>query len=134
MTNDWSKKFGLVNGQTYIIGRKGDICIDSPLVSKQHASIVIKNERIYLRDLNSTNGTFVIDNDILVDFQEGYVTPNQPIVLGDVECTIYGLLASPSVYSDIKNHSSQFKGTTQPIDSAVPHPEASAPDNKPIKK
>jgi len=109
MRNSWSKGFGLVNGQTYIIGRKGDICIDSPAVSKHHAAIIIKNGRIYLRDLNSTNGTYLVNNDNLVNFEEGYVKPNQPIVIGNVRCTVYTLLAFTGDNPALKIHSSDFK-------------------------
>jgi len=104
---------GSANGQTYIIGRRGHICIDSPAVSKHHAAIIIKNGRIYLRDLSSTNGTYLVNNDSLVKFEEGYVTPNQPIVIGDVRCTVYGLLALPLVKSALKNQSSNTEDTTK---------------------
>jgi pSer/pThr/pTyr-binding forkhead associated (FHA) protein len=72
MSNRLSKDFGLIDGQTYIIGREGDIYledhiyINSPTVSRRHATLKIKNGRVYLRDLNSSNGTYLIDNDSLV--------------------------------------------------------------------
>jgi len=113
MSSSLSKEFGLKNGQTYIIGRRGRICIDSPAVSKHHAAIIIKNDRIYLRDLNSTNGTYLVNNDSLVKFEEGYVTPNQPIVIGNVRCTVYGLLALLRVKSALKNRSSSIEDTTK---------------------
>ena len=71
----------------------------------------IKNERIWLRDLNSTNGTYLIDNDGLVSFMEGYVSPPQSIVIGDVKCTINDLLAKAGVYSASKNPTSNFEET-----------------------
>ncbi len=58
MNNKSNVDFGALDGQTYIIGREGHIYISSPTVSKHHAAIKIKNGRVYLRDLNSTNGTF----------------------------------------------------------------------------
>ena len=113
MSNSLSKEFGLINGQIYIIGRRGHICIDSPAVSKHHAAIIIKNGRIYLRDLNSTNGTYLVNNDSLVDFEEGYVSPNQSIVIGDVRCTVYGLITLPRVKFDLKNQSSNIEDATK---------------------
>ena len=117
MSNRLSEDFGLLDGHTYILGREGDVYIEdhiyinSPSVSRQHAAIKIKNGRIYLRDLNSTNGTYLIENDSLVPFKEGYVSPSQPIVIGEVKCTINGLLAITGVYSASKNTTSNFEET-----------------------
>jgi pSer/pThr/pTyr-binding forkhead associated (FHA) protein len=134
MSNSLSKDFGLINGQTYIIGRRGHICIDSPAVSKHHAAIIIKNGRIYLRDLNSTNGTYLVNNDNLVDFKEGYVTPNQPIVIGNVKCTVYSLLASIGDNPTLKIHSSNLEDSTQLVIPTIPHYETSDPDIRPLQR
>ena len=106
-----------MDGHAYIIGREGAVYLDdyiyinSPTVSRRHAEMKIKNGRIYLRDLNSTNGTYLIENDSLVSFKEGYVSPSQPIVIGEVKCTINGLLAITGVYSASKNTTSNFEET-----------------------
>ena len=134
MSNSLSKEFGLINGQTYIIGRGGHICIDSPAVSKHHAAIIIKNGRIYLRDLNSTNGTFLLNNDSLVNFEEGYVKPNQPIVIGNVKCTVYSLLASIGDNPALKIHSSNLEDSTQLVIPTMPHYETSDPDIRPLRR
>lgn len=39
--------------------RDNDLRIDDPLISRQHAQILQQGRTTYLRDLNSTNGTFV---------------------------------------------------------------------------
>jgi len=39
--------------------RENDLRIDDPLISRQHAQILQQGRTIYLRDLNSTNGTYV---------------------------------------------------------------------------
>jgi hypothetical protein len=65
----------------------------------------IKNGRIYLCDLDSTNGTYLIENDSLVPFKEGYVSPSQPIAIGHVKCTINSLLAITGVYTASKTTS-----------------------------
>jgi len=109
MSSRLSKDFGLIDGQTYIIGREGDVYIEdhiyikSPSVSRRHAAMKIKNGRIYICNLDSTNGTYLIENDSLVPFKEGYVSPSQPIAIGDVKCTINSLLAITGVYSASKN-------------------------------
>ena len=78
--------------RTYIIGREGHIYINDATVSKQHAEIQIINGEVYLRDLNSTNGTYLIKNNRLLPFHEGYVQINQPIVLGNRQYTVKSLL------------------------------------------
>jgi hypothetical protein len=118
MSNNFSKDFGLLDGRTYIIGRESDVCIEdhiyinSPSVSRRHAAMKIKNGRIYLCDLDSTNGIYLIENDnLLVPFKEGYVSPCQPIVIGQVKCTINSLLAIAGVYSATKNTTSSSEDT-----------------------
>ncbi len=117
MSNSLSKDFGLLDGQTYIIGREGDVHIDdhiymnSPSVSRRHAAMKIKNGRIYLCDLDSTNGTYLIENDTLVTFKNGYVSPSQPIVIGRVKCTINSLLTLVGVHSVSKNTKSSSEET-----------------------
>ncbi|MEE8288444.1 MAG: FHA domain-containing protein [Nitrosomonadaceae bacterium] len=117
MSNTLSKDLGLIEGQTYIIGRECDvyledhICINSPTVSRRHAAMKIKNGRIYLHDLNSTNGTYLIENDSPVLFKEGYVSPSQPIAIGEVKCTINSLLAIAGVHFASKNTASNFEET-----------------------
>ena len=117
MTSRLSKDFGLIDGHTYIIGRAGDVYIEdyiyinSPSVSRRHASMKIKNGRIYLRDLNSTNGTYLIEDDCLVPFEEGYVSPSQPIAIGRVTCTINSLLSITGVYSASKTVTSSLEDT-----------------------
>ncbi len=78
--------------RTYIIGREGHIYINDATVSKQHAEIQVINGEVYLRDLNSTNGTYLIKNNRLLPFHEGYVQINQPIVLGNRQYTVKSLL------------------------------------------
>ena len=117
MSSKLSKDFGLIDGQTYIIGREGGVYIEdyiyiqSPSVSRRHAAMKIKNGRIYLRDLDSTNGIYLIEADSLVPFKEGYVNPLQPIAIGHVKCTINSLLAISGVHSASKNTTSNFEET-----------------------
>ena len=112
-----SEQYGLVDGHTYIIGREGDvyiadhIYINSPSVSRRHAAMRIKNGRIYLCDLDSTNGTYLLESDNLVPFKEGYVSPSQPIVIGHVKCTINSLLAIAGVSSTSRNITSDSEET-----------------------
>ena len=109
MSNSLSKDLGLTEGRTYIISRKGPIFmeghiyINSPTISSPHAELKIKNGRVYLRDLDSTNGIYIMENDGLVSFEEGYVKPCQSIVIGKVKCTIQSLITIAGVYSFPEN-------------------------------
>ena len=117
MSSSLSKELGLTEGQTYIISRKGLVCmeghiyIDSPTVSRPHAELKIKNGRVYLRDLGSTNGIYIVDNDNLASFEKGYVKPNQPMMIGRVTCTIQSLIAIAGVYSAPENKTPDFEET-----------------------
>jgi hypothetical protein len=82
----------VMEGRTFILGREGHIYIDSPTASKHHAEITIVDGRIHLRDLNSTNGTFLLKNKTLIRFHEGYVNRRQPIVIGKHAYVIEDLL------------------------------------------
>jgi pSer/pThr/pTyr-binding forkhead associated (FHA) protein len=111
-----------MEGRTYTIGREGHIYIDSPRVSKYHAEIKIRNGRIFLRDLNSTNGTYLVKNKKLVYFEEGYVHLHQVIMIGDKRCSIDSLLAIASNFTDaedtiiIRSQNSAFDSINRFID------------------
>ena len=119
MSNSLSKDLGLINGKTYIISRESDtyiegcIYINSPSVSTPHLKMKIKNGRIYLRDLNSANGTYLIENGGLVSFEEGYVSSHQPLVIGEIKCTILSLLKTVGVCSASNNTASDSDDSTK---------------------
>ena len=92
MDDKFSKEIKRMESRTYVIGREGHIYINDPAVSKQHAEIQIIDGEVYLRDLNSTNGTFLVKNQRLVPFKEGYVQLHQPVVLGNKQYSIQSLL------------------------------------------
>ncbi|UCH40368.1 MAG: FHA domain-containing protein [Gammaproteobacteria bacterium] len=102
-----STEFGLRDGQVYIIGREGDIQIDSPTVSKQHAEMIVKHRRVYLRDLKSKNGIFLVTDKRLVRLNEGYVNHDQLLMIGKVKCTLRSLLSANFGKSDSRTNGSQ---------------------------
>jgi len=54
--------------------RDNDLRIDDPLISRQHAQILQQGRTIYLRDLNSTNGTYVNSKRVdIAPLEEGTV-------------------------------------------------------------
>ena len=99
----------LMEGRTFILGREGHIYIDSPTASKHHAEIRIEDGKIILRDLQSTNGTFLLKNKTLIPFQEGVVDPRQPIVIGRHSYVIQDLLAIVSDFVAVDDHTTRME-------------------------
>jgi len=81
-----------IESRSYIIGREGHIYLNDPAASKRHAEIQIMNDGIYLRDLDSRNGIYLVKNQKYIRFMEGYVQLNQTIILGNRQYTINDLL------------------------------------------
>jgi pSer/pThr/pTyr-binding forkhead associated (FHA) protein len=59
-----------LDASKFLIGRDSDcnLILDSPLVSRFHCPVTVKDHRVYARDLHSTNGTG-LNNGRLVDEQ-----------------------------------------------------------------
>ena len=67
---DLGRKYELVKEQT-VVGRssKADIQVDQEAISRTHAKFTINAGRVSLKDLGSTNGTYVNDEMITTDMQ-----------------------------------------------------------------
>jgi hypothetical protein len=98
----------LMEGRTFILGREGHIYIDSPTASKHHAEIHIEDGKVFLRDLKSTNGTFLLKNKTLIPFHEGVVDPRQPIVIGRHAYVIQDLLAIASEFVAVDENTTRI--------------------------
>ncbi len=57
-------------------------------MSRVHAEIIVLGGRCYLRDLDSTNGTFILHDDAAERFVEGYVEFDTPLQFGDRRTTL----------------------------------------------
>jgi len=79
------KEFSVQSGKT-VIGRKEDCDLRIPVgeVSRQHAVMMIEDDTVTLRDLGSSNGTYV--NNQRITEQE--LDPGDHIVIGPVVFTI----------------------------------------------
>jgi hypothetical protein len=83
-----------MEGQTYIVGREGHIYLGDESISRHHAEIKFIDGKIRLRDLDSTNGVYLVKNNRAVRIREGFVEPDQQIVIGRRRCTVQGLLTA----------------------------------------
>ena len=75
------KEYQIVVGQTCTIGRKhsNDIVIDHPTVSGSHALIESLSTAFILRDLGSTNGTYIDNEKITLH----HLRHNDEIIIGN---------------------------------------------------
>ncbi|MCP4238229.1 MAG: FHA domain-containing protein [Aestuariibacter sp.] len=88
-----------IEGRTFIIGRSGHIYLDSPAISKYHAEIKIIDGKVFLRDLNSSNGTYLLKDQKLERFEEGYVSMIQSVVIGNQKHIIQDLLKTANAFA-----------------------------------
>lgn len=82
-----------MQNRTYIIGRKGSIQLFDKTASAHHAELVVLNGELYLTDLNSRNGTYLMDNGKRTPFKEGYIEINQTLAFGRQICSVRELIA-----------------------------------------
>ena len=68
------------------LGREGenDFLVAHPSVSGHHCEVWVTNEALLVRDLGSSNGTYVDDSPV----QEAQVLDGQTLRLGDVELVV----------------------------------------------
>lgn len=98
------EKFELRNGEN-LVGRapQCNICINTPGLSKEHAVITVNENGVFIRDLNSTNGTFV--NGIKVHKQK--LRQSDKVTLFD---TILGFEPKMSKAVSVPSHASHRGG------------------------
>jgi len=99
----------LMEGRTFIMGREGHIYVDSPTASKHHAEISISGGKVHLRDLGSTNGTFLKKNGKLVKFEAGYVNLLQPIVIARQTYIVQDLLAIARDFAAVDDNTTRVE-------------------------
>ncbi len=109
MKTNLSLNIELMDGRSFILGREGHIYLDSPTASKHHAEIRIDGGKVYLRDMGSTNGTFLLKNKKLVQFEAGYVNLLQPIVIGRRTYVIQDLLAIARDFAAVDDHTTRIE-------------------------
>jgi hypothetical protein len=62
----------------------GELYIDHPTISSRHAELALTSDGVYVRDCNSTNGTFINDEPV----KEAWLNAGQKLRFGDVELLV----------------------------------------------
>jgi len=86
-------EFNVTSGrsQNFVIGRNREVCdlvISDQGVSRQHAEISVSSSGIYIRDLGSSNGTFVDGQRLTGEFLP--FPMNATLTLGPIELSVFG--------------------------------------------
>lgn len=98
MTRDSTTGLGFAEGDPLTIGREGQVRIKDNSLSRGHVEIRFVDGRLRLRDLGSTNGTYLLDDNKLVRISETYVVPGQRVAMGKSVYTIKTLLAMAGIF------------------------------------
>lgn len=104
----------LMEGRKFILGREGHIFVNSTTASKHHAEITITNGDVYLRDLESTNGTFLLNENERVPFEAGYVGLQQSIEVGGKVLVIQNLLAIAGDFASVDDAETEVEVAQKP--------------------
>jgi pSer/pThr/pTyr-binding forkhead associated (FHA) protein len=70
-----------------VVGREGDVLLTDNRVSRKHAEVTVSGAAIAVRDLGSTNGTF-LDGVQLTDSEPQAIAPGTTVSFGGVELTL----------------------------------------------
>lgn len=70
----------------------GYLELPHPTVSRRHAELIVLGGTYHLRDLGSTNGTWIVRDGRPEPLHEGYVELDTPLRLGERDCTLIELL------------------------------------------
>ena len=97
-----------MEGRIFVIGREGHIYLDSRNASKLHAELRITRGKITLRDLDSTNGTFLVKGDKLIAFRSGEVSLEQQVSIGGRKYTVQRLLETANTFVPKDDETTQF--------------------------
>jgi adenylate cyclase len=80
----------LRSGSTLVVGRAptSDIAIFDPTISRRHAELHVSETGVHVRDLSSSNGTF-LNGERLEDGEAVAITPNDTVTFGKVPFRIH---------------------------------------------
>ncbi len=82
-----------MENRTYVIGRHGNIQLFDKTTSARHAELTVIDNQMYLTDLDSTNGTYLMEQGKRKRFKEGFINLDQTLAFGEQVCTVRELVA-----------------------------------------
>ena len=105
--------------KTYTIGRAGDIKLKDETVSRRHACLEVEGDKLYLRDLDSHNGTYEIRDKELVPFTAGSVTQDQTFAFGECVRNVAQLLRTAELEAALASAAAKTErdGTDDPLEA-----------------
>lgn len=110
---------GFMEGRAYTIGRDGQIRINDPSLSRGHAELKFTDGKIRLRDLGSTNGTYLVAGGKAVSIDERFVSPDERVILGSNQYTVKALLALAGIYASYSDEVGLVLKSADPNEKAV---------------
>jgi predicted component of type VI protein secretion system len=118
----------VVHKSPYVIGRhdQADLRVKSPKVSLQHCALIIKGNEVWVRDLQSTNGTFVNDDPVTEDRRLG---AGDRLVVGPAVMEVVQEAAGVAVVPDRESF-----GSTEVAIPQVEPPIASRPQPPTVRQ
>ncbi len=76
-----------ISKSPFVVGKERarvDYCVSVPTVSRQHAEFILQGERLYIKDMGSSNGTFV-QGERLAAHMQRLLNPGDAIMLAQEE-------------------------------------------------
>lgn len=103
LVNSETEEVYLLEQPTLLLGRAEtcDIHFDSNLLSRQHAAILVSEDRVVVKDLGSTNGTFV--NQVRI-YSPTAIKPGDVLAIGEQRLCLEEIAAA----DDLANSRRQF--------------------------
>jgi DNA-binding NtrC family response regulator len=102
-----------VRGAQVSIGKAtdNDVVIDEPTVSRNHLQLVRQGDRFLVKDLGSTNGTFIDGAQV----REGYLRPGSLLEVGDVQLRFQPKVAPVEIAPTQENRLGELVGKSVPM-------------------
>jgi hypothetical protein len=124
-----ARGFELKPGSNYVgRGFANDLHIEDPSVSSNHARIIVEGEVITVKDLGSTNGTFIDRSQVM----EGFLQPGQLLQLGGVELLLETEAASQTDAPPVPSPAAPVNGVRYTATVVARAPTASPPIPPPV--
>ena len=111
-TGGAGKSFPVKNPEVSIgKSTENDVVLDEPTVSRNHLQVVRQGDRFLVKDLGSTNGTYIDGAQI----REGYLRPGSLLEVGDVQLRFQPKVAPVEIAPSAENRLGELVGKSLPM-------------------